>query len=321
VDHSSNKLNNKLTFPIENFDVSKYIAEEFAGGEHVYDLYSCVCHFGSANGGHYTSYSKNPKSDEWHLFNDDTVSDKCPSNAEFSSGYILFYAKKGLKSDIPLKRMMNSRSYKNYNTSPTHDVVDSNLKVSGDCDTTSPVPDCSMQNGAVGTYGDPIGPVNSDAYISSNQQEDTISSTTDYTSSSRTPVFAHRNTIMDECSSVSATVSSAEKVNRVRENVSNLCIDVNNRKRLAGTSIRASSNSGATATSTSTSTGSGVVGTSQFDDFDSEFNDESPTIKPYSEFSIENKRLTKIAQRSKFSPNSQAPSSSTFSGVGPRKQL
>lgn len=51
VDHSSNKLNNKLTFPIENFDVSKYIAEEFAGGEHVYDyvydLYSCVCHFGS----------------------------------------------------------------------------------------------------------------------------------------------------------------------------------------------------------------------------------------------------------------------------------
>jgi hypothetical protein len=47
VDNSSNKLNNKLKFPIDDFDVSKYIAEEFAGGEHVYDLYSCVCHFGS----------------------------------------------------------------------------------------------------------------------------------------------------------------------------------------------------------------------------------------------------------------------------------
>lgn len=177
-----------------------------------------------------------------------------------------------------------------------------------------------MENGDVGTYVDPIGPMNSDA-ISSNQQEDTISSTTDYSSSNRTPVFAHRHNILDECSSVSATASSAEKVNRVRENVSNLCIDVNRRKRLAGTS----SNNGATATSTSTSTstGSGVVGTSQFDDFDSEFNDESPTIKPYAEFAIENKRLTKIAQRSKFSPNSQAPSSSSsnFSGVGPRKQL
>jgi len=94
-------------------------------------------------------------------------------------------------------------------------------------------------------------------------------------------------------------------------------MEVLRRKRLAGTSSSACSNSG-TATSTSVS---GVVGTSEFDDFDNEFNDESPTIKPYAEFSIENKRLTKIAQRSKFSPNSQAPSSSTFSGVGPRKQL
>lgn len=45
--NSNSKLFNKLNFPIENFDVSKYIAEEFAGGEHIYDLYSCVCHFGS----------------------------------------------------------------------------------------------------------------------------------------------------------------------------------------------------------------------------------------------------------------------------------
>jgi len=156
---------------------------------------------------------KNPKTDTWHYFNDDTVSNKCPSKDEFSSGYILFYAKKGLKSDIPLplNRMMssNSRPY-NFTTSPPRDVVDSKLKESGgDCDTTSPVPDCSMENGSVGTYGDPIEPVvNVAARISSNQQEDTISSTSDYctSSSSRTPTFVHRSSnVVDGSSSKKAS--------------------------------------------------------------------------------------------------------------------
>lgn len=51
--------------------------------------------FSAASGGHYTSYSKNPKTDSWHYFNDDSVTNKSPSKDEFSSGYILFYAKKG----------------------------------------------------------------------------------------------------------------------------------------------------------------------------------------------------------------------------------
>jgi hypothetical protein len=46
MDHTSNKLNNRLRFPLTDLDVTSYIAEEFAGDQHIYDLYACVCHYG-----------------------------------------------------------------------------------------------------------------------------------------------------------------------------------------------------------------------------------------------------------------------------------
>ena len=48
ADHSSIKLNNKLKFPLHDLDISPYIApESFGKYQNLYDLYSCVCHFGS----------------------------------------------------------------------------------------------------------------------------------------------------------------------------------------------------------------------------------------------------------------------------------
>ncbi|XP_021944503.1 uncharacterized protein LOC110842935 isoform X2 [Folsomia candida] len=205
VDHSSNKLNNKLKFPIEGFDVSKYIAEEFAGGEHIYDLYSCVCHFGSASGGHYTSYSKNPKTDSWHYFNDDSVTNKSPSKDEFSSGYILFYAKKGLKSDIPLRRMMSPQQTCNMVT--TGDIDSSTRTNSDECDTTFTAPDCSIDGE---TYTVPVGPENINSGLSNTNQEYIISSTS--VDDHSIPTFAH-NTSSEYFIASSSTSSSSTKVN------------------------------------------------------------------------------------------------------------
>lgn len=47
LDQSSNKLNNRLTFPIHDLDVSDYVTEGFGENVGKYNLYSCVCHFGS----------------------------------------------------------------------------------------------------------------------------------------------------------------------------------------------------------------------------------------------------------------------------------
>jgi hypothetical protein len=103
LDHSSNKLNNKLKFPVSELDLGEYIAEEFAGKDWKYDLYGCICHFGSVSSGHYTAFGKNPASGDWHYFNDDLVSPQCPKDLEHSSAYVLFYARKGVKYDIPLQ--------------------------------------------------------------------------------------------------------------------------------------------------------------------------------------------------------------------------
>jgi hypothetical protein len=157
-----------------------------------------------------------------------------------------------------------------------------------------------------GIFQDSVGNLD----LSTNNQEDVISSTSaDSDLDSNAPKFGHHKRNSNNVVS-SASMSS---VNCVRENVSNLCIDVNRRKRVACGSASAASSSTATSTSAS--------GTNHFDNFDNEF-EESPTIKPYAEFA-ENKRITKIAQRSKFSPNTQQiqPNNNTPSSSGRRKQV
>jgi hypothetical protein len=137
IDQASNKLNNKLKFPINDLDLRSYLAPECATDASVYDLYSCICHFGSASSGHYTAYGKNPVTQRWHYFNDDSVSAQPPSECEYSSAYVLFYQRKGLHHDIPkVKRppfqmarpvglanpIAPPRTYSNYNNQPDSSV-------------------------------------------------------------------------------------------------------------------------------------------------------------------------------------------------------
>jgi hypothetical protein len=51
-------------------------------------------HTGSA-AGHYTSYAKNPRTAEWHYFNDDVVTKQKPQEEDYSNAYILFYQRQG----------------------------------------------------------------------------------------------------------------------------------------------------------------------------------------------------------------------------------
>ncbi|ODM93227.1 Ubiquitin carboxyl-terminal hydrolase 11 [Orchesella cincta] len=103
MDQSSNKLNNRLTFPVNDLDVSDYVTEGFGSNLGKYDLYSCVCHFGSASSGHYTAFARNPVTNQWHYFNDNTISERTPAEAEYASAYVLFYEKQGMVCNIPSK--------------------------------------------------------------------------------------------------------------------------------------------------------------------------------------------------------------------------
>ncbi|XP_011305765.1 ubiquitin carboxyl-terminal hydrolase 9 isoform X2 [Fopius arisanus] len=84
----SMKLDDKVTFPLVGLSV----------GRHLYDLYACVCHFGGVSAGHYTAYTKNPRTDCWHHYNDEITSRQKPQEEDFSNAYILFYNRQGANS-------------------------------------------------------------------------------------------------------------------------------------------------------------------------------------------------------------------------------
>ncbi|KAI8770642.1 CAunnamed protein product [Biomphalaria glabrata] len=93
-DLSSTKVDTKVLFPHEGMDVRGFLSGPSSGGL-VYDLYSIVCHFGGASAGHYTCYSKHPLTSQWYYYNDDSVCQQTPSESEYSSGYVLFYQRRG----------------------------------------------------------------------------------------------------------------------------------------------------------------------------------------------------------------------------------
>jgi len=83
-----------VDFQLENMDLSKYIIG-YKQYSHIYDLYGICNHFGSALGGHYTSYVKNNIDDCWYDFNDTNVTKiDDVTKLKTSNAYCFFYRKK-----------------------------------------------------------------------------------------------------------------------------------------------------------------------------------------------------------------------------------
>ncbi|XP_064639050.1 uncharacterized protein LOC135494727 isoform X2 [Lineus longissimus] len=98
-DLSSSKIDNKVSFPLENLDLHDYLSGP-ANKELLYDLKGCVCHFGGVNSGHYTAYTKHPVTDTWHYYNDEAVTLQEPQSEDYGNAYILFYQRKGSGVDL-----------------------------------------------------------------------------------------------------------------------------------------------------------------------------------------------------------------------------
>ncbi|XP_038050346.1 uncharacterized protein LOC119723646 isoform X2 [Patiria miniata] len=99
---TSTKLENKVQFPVEGLDMTDFLCPGVSsdGLDLVYDLQSCICHFGGVNAGHYTCYVRNPLSNQWQYCNDEAISQQEPSDNDSSSVYILFYQRRGLNFDF-----------------------------------------------------------------------------------------------------------------------------------------------------------------------------------------------------------------------------
>lgn len=65
-----------------------------------------------SSAGHYTAYTKNPGTDEWHYFNDELVTKQKPQEEDYNNAYVLFYQKQGTpsgSSSRPFRRHLFNR--------------------------------------------------------------------------------------------------------------------------------------------------------------------------------------------------------------------
>ncbi|KAK9802690.1 hypothetical protein WJX73_007165 [Symbiochloris irregularis] len=96
-----NKLDNDVTFPMSNLDLSKYVLQE-QGVPPVYDLYAVSNHYGGLGGGHYTAFCQ-VEGQGWAHFNDSDASPESPGNVQSPAAYLLFYRRHAeLAKDAPL---------------------------------------------------------------------------------------------------------------------------------------------------------------------------------------------------------------------------
>ena len=65
------KINSLIDFPIEDFNLSKYICG-YGANAFVYELYGICNHSGGVLGGHYTAFVKNAE-EKWIHYNDTSV--------------------------------------------------------------------------------------------------------------------------------------------------------------------------------------------------------------------------------------------------------
>jgi len=81
-----------INFPIENFDMGKYICGPDKDHSK-YDLFAVSQHYGSTGGGHYTAVCKNIDGN-WYDYNDSSCNKTSSKNIVNNSAYVLFYRKK-----------------------------------------------------------------------------------------------------------------------------------------------------------------------------------------------------------------------------------
>ena len=87
------KRGDKITFPLDNLDLSKYVCG-YKPNHFNYELYAVCNHSGNVYMGHYTAFIKN-YTNNWFLFNDETIQKvQNPQAVVTPMAYCLFYRKK-----------------------------------------------------------------------------------------------------------------------------------------------------------------------------------------------------------------------------------
>nr|XP_020145192.1 ubiquitin carboxyl-terminal hydrolase 20 [Microcebus murinus] len=87
------KINSHVSFPLEGLDLRPFLAKECTSQITTYDLFSVICHHGTAGSGHYIAYCQNVINGQWYEFDDQYVTEVHETVVQNVEGYVLFYRK------------------------------------------------------------------------------------------------------------------------------------------------------------------------------------------------------------------------------------
>ncbi|XP_065343241.1 ubiquitin carboxyl-terminal hydrolase 8 [Cloeon dipterum] len=91
------KQHTLVEFPLQRLTMTQYTVRP--NQKHTfYDLYAVSNHYGTMEGGHYTTYSRSATFKKWYKFDDADVSEISESSVRSNAAYILFYASQNLRS-------------------------------------------------------------------------------------------------------------------------------------------------------------------------------------------------------------------------------
>jgi ubiquitin C-terminal hydrolase len=96
---SYEKINTRVIYPLDNFDVNEYVSHPKKDTSIRYDLVAVSNHWGSLLGGHYTTYGKMSQTNEWFLYDDKWVSSKDSDRVKNNTdAYVLIYQQRQQES-------------------------------------------------------------------------------------------------------------------------------------------------------------------------------------------------------------------------------
>lgn len=101
----SSKISSAVSFPLKGLDMRPYLHTDCISKISTYELFSVICHYGTAGGGHYICYALN--NGQWFEFDDQYVTRVTCEKVQSCEAYVLFYRKITTAAEAIRKRALN----------------------------------------------------------------------------------------------------------------------------------------------------------------------------------------------------------------------
>ncbi|XP_022900534.1 ubiquitin carboxyl-terminal hydrolase 20 [Onthophagus taurus] len=99
----SSKISSTVSFPLKGLDMKPYLHADCSSQVTTYELFSVICHHGTAGGGHYMCYALN--NGQWYEFDDQYVTRVSSETVGVCEAYVLFYRKVPVDVESVLEKM------------------------------------------------------------------------------------------------------------------------------------------------------------------------------------------------------------------------